>query len=414
MVKASPGPGAVAAQQAPPSILSLLDPGSRALQSGTPATGLLTEQDYFLPEGSPVQAWGYQGRAGESVTFDLVSTDFDALLYLTGPGLDGLLGDDDGGGGCNSRLTVTLPADGRFLVVASSVGFTGAGSFTLAASVEPGPPTGTGGYGAGSAWDPAVLESMDAMGRVLGPRDERQGMIGDEDRGEDGSYLQAWNLEGSAGLPVTVDLVSEDFDAFLLVSGPGLPEVATDDDGGGACHARLSLTFPVDGPYRLVVSVVGDPGEGNFTLRTSEQPGPLAEGPCGTFGDILGALGGDLSVLARAETYGRVHPGTGVVAGTLSEDDDRYPGGGGPMQVWALQGTAGSTVVIDVRSDDFDALMAVAGPGIPVPWTDDDGGEGFNSRLTVTFPGTGEYRIAVTSVGHRTGGYTVEVTPATP
>src|SRR5690606_22313648 len=124
--------------------------------------------------------------------------------------------------------------------------------------------------------------------------------------------------------------------------------------------------------------------------------------------------GGDLSVLARAETYGRVHPGTGVVRGTLTEEDDRYPGGGGLMQVWALQGTAGRTVVIDVRSDDFDAMMAVAGPGLPVPWTDDDGGEGFSSRLTVTFPSTGEYRVAVTSVGHRTGGYTVEVTPGAP
>lgn len=402
------------AQEVPRSILTLLDPGDRILQSGAPVSGTITLSDFFLPQGSPVQAWSYDGREGESVTFDLVSDDFDSVLYLVGPGLEGMVGDDDGGGGCNSRITLTLPGTGRFTVVASSLGFLGPGDFTLSASAEPGPPTGSGGCGAGSAWDPAVLEEMESGGRTIGPVDERSGVLGVDDQGGDGSFMQAWTLEGGAGVPVTIDLVSDDFDAFLLVAGPGLPEVMTDDDGGGACHSRLSMTLPHEGAYRIVVSSVGDPGGGHFTLRTSPRPGPPAEGDCGTFGELLGTLGGDLSVLAGAETHGRVHPGSGVVQGSLTEDDDRYPGGGGPMHAWAIHGTAGRSVVVDVRSDIFDAMMAVAGPGIPIPWTDDDGGEGFNSRLTITFPATGEYRIVVTSVGHRTGDYTVEVTPAAP
>lgn len=402
------------AQETSPSVLSLLDPGSRSFAVGARATGTLSEGDHFLPDGSPVQAWAYAAEAGEEVTFDLISGDFDPVLYLLGPGIDGLLGDDDGGGGCNSRLTVTLPRSGRYLVVASRFGYTGPGDFTLSASREPGPPTGEGGCGAGSARDPAVLESMDDGGRVVGSSGARTGRLSDADLQEDGSYLQAWTLEGPAGTPVTIDLVADDFDAFLLLTGPGLPEVASDDDGGGGCHARLSLTLPADGPYRVVVSSVGDPGEGRFILRTSPVPGPRAEGACATFDDLLGGMDDDLSSLAAADTRGRIHPGAGRVRGALGEDDDRFPGGGGPMQAWALHGTAGRTVSIDVRSPAFDPVLAFAGPGIPVPLTDDDGGEGFNSRLHVTFPATGEYRVVVTSVGQGTGAYSIEVTPAAP
>ncbi len=402
------------AQETSPSILSLLDPGNRRVAVGAPVTGTLSEGDHFLPDGGPVQAWAYAGEAGEAVTFDLVSGDFDAVLYLVGPGIDGLLSDDDGGGGCNSRISVTLPRSGRYLVVASRFGYTGPGGFTLSASREAGPPTGEGGCGAGSAWDPAVLESLDDGGRRMDTTGARSGRLSDADLQEDGSYLQAWTLDGRSGTPVTIDLLADDFDAFLLLAGPGLPDVASDDDGGGACNARLSLTLPADGPYRVVVSTVGDPGEGRFILRTSPSPGPRAEGACDTFADLLGVPDDDLSSLATADPRGRVHPGSGTVRGALSGDDQRYPGGGGPMQAWALAGTAGQTVVIDVRSAAFDPVVAFTGPGIPVPLTDDDGGEGLDSRLTVTLPATGEYRVVVTSVGRGTGDYTIEVTRVAP
>ena len=96
------------------------------------------------------------------------------------------------------------------------------------------------------------------------------------------------------------------------------------------------------------------------------------------------------------------------VEGQLLESDPLFPGGGGPMQAWLLRGTAGQQVTVELHSTDFDPFMALAGPNID-PITDDDGGTGFDSRISVTLPADGEYRVVVTSVGSRTGGYRLTV-----
>ena len=399
----------LAGQEPPPSILTLLEAGNRALAPGASVEGTLEADIHLTTDGRPVQAWSYQGGANETVTFDLVSTDFDSFLYLLGPGLVFPLSDDDSGGACHSRITTTLPFAGTYTLVVSALGIPGASAFTLSASAEPGPLTGAGGCGAGSAWDPAVLGSLDSAGRSVSTREEVTGRLTEEDIGEDGTFAQGWDLVGQVGETVAIDLISDDFDAFLLVAGPGLMGVQSDDDSGGACNSRIMLELPESGTYRLVVSAVGDAREGAFTLRTAGEPGPVAEGTCGTYDEILGTLGGPgLEVLAGLDPGDRVLPTQGVVEGRLLESDPPFPGGGGPMQAWLLRGTAGQQVTVELHSSEFDPFMALAGPGID-PMTDDDGGTGFDSRISVTLPADGEYRVVVTSVGSRTGSYRLTV-----
>jgi len=398
------------AQEPTPSILTLLDPGSRSLAMGATEWGSLETDVIMATDGRPMQAWSFTGQANEEVTFDLVSMDFDSFLYLMGPGLEVPLDDDDGGGACHSRITLTLPETGVYTLVVTALGIPGASSFTLSASPNPGPPTGAGGCGAGSAWDPAVLADIDPQGRRISTRGEASGILGEDDLWEDGSFLQAWDLAGQSGERVSIDLVSNDFDTFLLVAGPGLMGVQSDDDGGGACHSRLTLELPESGTYRIVVSAVGDPGEGRFTLRTGPEAGPQEPGGCGTYDQIMGSLGGPgLEILATLDTGERVLPAAGEVAGTLVESDPAFPGNGGPMQGWLLRGTAGQQVTLNLRSTDFDPYMALAAPGME-PILDDDGGEGFDSRISVILPADGDYRVVVTSVGARTGSYTLTVT----
>jgi hypothetical protein len=394
-----------------PSILTLLNPGTRTVERAAMISGSLTEADYVALDGSPVQAWRYRGTGGEDVTFDLVSDEFDAVLYLLGPGIDGGYSDDDGGGACNSRISVTLPESGEYLLVVGALGAGTTGTFLLGASPEPGPPTGEGSCSGGGAWDPSTLGTIDTGGRQIASRGEGVGTITEVDRQADGTLLQAWELRGTAGEEITVDVISDDFDAFLLVWGPGFETPLADDDGGGQCHSRISTVLPESGSYRLVVSTIGDFQEGVYTLRTSAAPGPIAPGTCSAFDEILGALQPDLNVLAFAETGGRTLPATGPVSGEITDGDERYPGGGGPMQAWLYVARAGETVTFDLESDDFDSFMAIAGPGLAAPVTDDDGGAGFSSRITLTFPEAGEYRIVATSVGMRTGRYTLTVTP---
>lgn len=396
-------------QEPPPSILTLLDAGNRTLAAGAMVQGNLDTDIHLTTDGRPVQAWSYSGQANETVTFDLVSTDFDSFLYLLGPGLLLPLTDDDGGGACHSRVTTTLPLAGTYTLVVSSLGIPGASAFTLTSSAQPGPMTGAGGCGAGSAWDPAVLGSLDSAGRSLPSRGEATGQLTQDDIGDDGTFTQAWDLAGQAGEMVSIDLISEDFDSFLLLAGPGLMGVQSDDDSGGACSSRITLELPEGGTYRLVVSAVGDAGEGSFTLRTSAAPGPLADGACGTYDQILETLGGPgLEVLADLDPGDRILPASGVVEGILAESDPPFPGNGGPMQAWLLRGTAGQQVTLELHSAEFDPFLALAAADMD-PITDDDGGTGFDSRISITFPADGDYRVVVTSVGARTGSYRLTV-----
>ena len=89
-----------------------------------------------LPDGTPYRSWLYFGRAGERLTISMSSVDFDTYVVLgrghVGSGFETIAEDDDGGAGTDSRLSVYLPEDGTYTIVANSVGATG-GAFALTA-----------------------------------------------------------------------------------------------------------------------------------------------------------------------------------------------------------------------------------------------------------------------------------------
>lgn len=96
--------------------------------------GVLVRGDLPFSYGGLHDALGYQGRAGETVTVTLRSTDFDALLEV-GRWKDGLweelARDDDGGGGTDSRITLTLPDDGEYILRAGALYVGEVGSYQL-------------------------------------------------------------------------------------------------------------------------------------------------------------------------------------------------------------------------------------------------------------------------------------------
>jgi serine protease Do len=61
-------------------------------------------------------------------------------------------------------------------------------------------------------------------------------------------------------------MMSDDFDSYLYVVGPGLPNRLENDDGGDGLNSRLDVTFPNDGTYKVVASSLGG-SLGTFTLR---------------------------------------------------------------------------------------------------------------------------------------------------
>jgi hypothetical protein len=308
---------------------------------------------------------------------------FDPRVYVVGPGLTETLMDDDGGDGCNARVTFTLLETGTFRVVASSLSAGETGTYTIRVSDQPAPPPS---HGCGEI-DPGVIESLSTEGRIVRMGSVVTGRLGlGSPTVEEGRPAEAWQLDGRAGDRVQVALESDDFDSYLYVAGPGLDGVQTDDDGGGDLNSLIELTLPADGPYKVIASALSAGSSGAYTLRIEE---PLD--------------------LATLPTDGRMIDLGQRVEGELRASDPVIVEGR-RGQVWALNGVAGQRLVIDLMAEDFDAYLYLAGPGLLEPLADDDGGDELDSQISVTLPESGTYRVIVSSLSDGTGPFTLSVT----
>ena len=106
----------------------------RAIRAGATVNGSLAAGDLGLSDGSFHDGYLYEGRAGERLSISLSSDAFDAFLIfgrVEGDRFQLLDLNDDAGEGTHSALEVTLPAAGRYLIRASSLGGGGTGDYTL-------------------------------------------------------------------------------------------------------------------------------------------------------------------------------------------------------------------------------------------------------------------------------------------
>ena len=222
-----------------------------------------------------------------------------------------------------------------------------------------------------------------------------------------GVRVRAYELHGSRGDPVTIDMMSDDLDAYLYLVGPGYEEPFTDDDSGGACNARLNAFLPEDGPYLLVVGSLGGEG-GAYTLRVDNRGHPVADGDCfGAEGEYFEELEASLMAL---DVEGTLEIGV-PVDGTLSEDVTLEDGS--PAQAWWYLGVPGDVVTFDLLSDDFDAMLFVVeeeGPGF---LSDDDGAGGCNSRVELEVESSEPYRVVVSSISG-SGAFTLRLSEDPP
>jgi hypothetical protein len=365
------------------SILSLLPVEGRVLTLGEEASGALSIADVRGPDDSPMEAWTLEGEAGERVTIDLRAPEFDAYLYLIGPGFRDTQSNDDGAGGCDARLEVTFLETGTFTVIASSRA-AGMGTYTILATTDPEPaaPFTCGGV------DPATLEDLPSEG-TLGPGATETGSFdGSEGTIRDDRPAEAWLIQGQSGERLRVRLLSEDFDAYLFVLGPGMDEVLTDDDSAGNLNAELTVEFPQDGVYRVVASALAGGAEGAYTIEVRD-PVNLE----------------DLPTDGRQAVVGE------TVEGDLSMDEPPVIDGR-PGQAWELEGEAGDSVTIELVSEDFDPYLYVIGPGMDSPAEDDDSAGDMDSRVELEFPESGTYRIVVSAFSSGSGGaFELRVTP---
>lgn len=200
----------------------------------------------------PYDLYTFDARSGEHYLITLDSDDFDAYLDfgpVFGDQFDVRESDDDGGEGLNSRLVVRIPARGTYAVRARPLGEYGRGAYTL--RVEPYTP-------------PEPRRSALRIGETV------TGTLSVDDATLDmGPFYQLWTFEGRANQPVTINLMADDFDAYLEVGrevNGTFEQLAYDDDGGDGLNSQMTFTPPAAGTYVIRARSFGSGATGTYTL----------------------------------------------------------------------------------------------------------------------------------------------------
>ncbi len=214
-----------------------------------------------------------------------------------------------------------------------------------------------------------VSQSMDlptdyslALGRTAKPLPDRADQPATLALG-DSEY---WTFEGARGQILRLEGAAEQFDLELELYNPRGELLSGNDDGGAARNPLMTALLPESGRYILRASSFGDGGGGAYRIKRAPSP--------------IRALG------VGAPSAGSV--------------------GSGGTEIWSFGGRAGQTVLVSVRSQEFDTSMQIVGPdGLEVA-SDDNGGDGTDSLVSFRLPLAGTYTIWVLG-NEGSGRYTV-------
>jgi hypothetical protein len=233
------------------------------LDLGKEVRGALSASDYVTPQDVYVDVYELAGQAGQALTIELASQDFDAVLFAVGEGLAETLTDDDGGSRCDSRLEVRFLETGTYRVAASTTMARTTGVYTIRVSTDP--PAIENDIPCGGT-DPAAFAALPVTGQIAAGGTISSALGAGDATVEEDKYAEVYELQGEAGQTVKVRLEAEGFDTFLVVMGPGLGSPLTDDDSGGDLNAELEVTFPQSGVYRVIATSAGSRATGTFRL----------------------------------------------------------------------------------------------------------------------------------------------------
>src|SRR5688572_13614664 len=116
---------------------------------------------------------------------------------------------------------------------------------------------------------PSALAQRTPAGLVAGQTVDGELSSNDAQR-PSGKYEDVFTVQGRRGSRLDLRLSSEDFDSFLVVSGPQGFTLSNDDEPGTeALDSRLVLEFPTDGAYRVAVTTFRPGDTGAYRLQAS-------------------------------------------------------------------------------------------------------------------------------------------------
>jgi hypothetical protein len=359
---------------------ALMMAGAAAAQTiapGASVNGQLTSSDAQGEGGQHQDVYTLRGRAGQALRINLDSDNLDTLVRVTGPS-NFSAQDDDTGELLNAQLEITLPANGEYRIVATTFGAGATGNYTLRVTeIQASQVAVTGANGGELRIGQPVSGSLTA----------------NDPRGQGGQHQDVYTFTGRAGQTLRVNLDSNSLDTLVRVTGPsGFSQ--EDDDSGDLLNAQLDIALPANGQYRVIATTYSAGATGDYTLRVSESD-PRQNA-------------------ATAAATGAIRVGQSVNGALRAGDPTRSSGQ--YADAYTFEGQQGQTVEIRLSSGAYDPFLSISGPGNFQADNDDDieSNEPLrNSRLVVTLPQTGQYRIQATSFSSgSTGDYRLSVAQA--
>ena len=229
-----------------------------ALAFGATVEGAIAEDDPRDSDDRGYDSYSFSGEEGQRVQVIMRSGDFDTYLQVGAAAgeFTSLAEDDDGlGQGTDSRLNFTLPETGDYVLRASPLGSEGDGLYSIEL-IDRGPEPVAG----------SILIGATARGTLT-----------DNDAtAEDGSYFDAYAVQVKDGDKLVVTMVSNDFDAFLVLGRDqddgGFETLESDDDSLSDTHARMEWTAPDEGTYVIRAGSFGQGQTGAYAMTVERQP----------------------------------------------------------------------------------------------------------------------------------------------
>jgi len=341
------------------------------LAPGATIQGVLSPDDPQLSDGTNGDLFRFTGQAGTAVQVSLRSEAFDTYLFLYDSERQVIDSSDDEGGGTDSWLSVELPVDGSYYLLANSYE-SARGPYTMSIQMSGGRSAEKPGIKTGSS----LVLGVPVTGELTAS----------DSIASDGSFVDNYSIDLRDDNVYTVSLTSERFDAFLWVYDPLGALVAASDDVAGS-NAQMLLFPPISGTYRIDVSSFAAGETGGYTVSASSGIDAAAVG-------------------ARRLQVGMQHQGALAPKDLLWSDGAYY-------DLYQVGVAAGDRVSIRLTSTAIDPYLFVVDERGRWMAEDDDSAGGRNALATFTAPADGTYSVIASSFSPgEQGSYSIDVLPA--
>ncbi|HMJ92830.1 MAG TPA: hypothetical protein VK472_01890 [Allosphingosinicella sp.] len=197
-------------------------------------------------------------------------------------------------------------------------------------------------------------------------------------------HYDAYRIRLGKGEAIQADMSSEALDSYLdvIAAGSDEPLKAHDDVGGGSRDSRLRFVAPDAGEYVLrAQGFAGSTGAYKLSVKNRQVAPPPALLPLDSAGEASGRF----------------------TESSALDDEDH------PFALHSFAGKKGERVRIDMVSSGLDPQLELSLEGGDFTASNDDGGDGLDSRIFAVLPSDGTYKLRARSLNSEAGSYSLRL-----